>query len=138
MSTLGIDGMCFSRNFAPFADWIRGVFRDRKNVKIVSSLRCNKLRSRRVMPPRGTPLKVLTQPVNRVHSQPHSTIRNGTAAGCLQRFRDRSSMLHSRTLRSLTQACFFQLAWGTWSGWSFIAQDRELRFVAVEFPPPAC
>ena len=45
-------------------------------------------------------------------------------------------MLHSRTLRSLTQACFFHLAWGTWSGWSFIAQDRELRFVALELPPP--
>jgi hypothetical protein len=45
-------------------------------------------------------------------------------------------MLHSRTLRSLTQACFFQLAWGTWSGWAFIAQDRELRFVALELPPP--
>jgi hypothetical protein len=46
------------------------------------------------------------------------------------------SMLHTRTRRRLTQASIFNLLWGAWSGWSFIAQDRELRFVAVELPPP--
>ena len=46
-------------------------------------------------------------------------------------------MLHCRTSRRLTQASIFSIAWGTWAGWSFIAQDRELRFVAGELPPPA-
>ncbi|MGV2336251.1 MAG UNVERIFIED_CONTAM: hypothetical protein LVR18_19820 [Planctomycetaceae bacterium] len=36
-----------------------------------------------------------------------------------------------------TQAAILHSAPSTWGGWSFLAQDRELRLVAVELPPPA-
>lgn len=36
-----------------------------------------------------------------------------------------------------TQAAILHSARSTWNGWAFLAQDRELRLVAVELPPPA-
>ena len=38
--------------------------------------------------------------------------------------------------RSLTDASIFLTAWGCWSGWSFLARDREARFEEHELPPP--
>jgi hypothetical protein len=46
-------------------------------------------------------------------------------------------MVHCSATTRMTENSLFHTACGTWTGWSFIAQDRELRFVAVELPPPA-
>lgn len=46
-------------------------------------------------------------------------------------------MFDSLKSRSLTDAAIFLCAWGSWSGWSFLARDREGRFEEHELPPPA-
>lgn len=45
-------------------------------------------------------------------------------------------MLHRRTSPPVTDATIFHFSWGAWSGWAFVARDRELRFESLELPPP--
>jgi hypothetical protein len=45
-------------------------------------------------------------------------------------------MFDSLKSRPLTDAAIFLCAWGSWSGWSFLARDREGRFEEHELPPP--
>ena len=63
-------------------------------------------------------------------------LENTPAAGRLQHLRIALLMLNQCCSRALTHASIFDLAWGTWAGWSHIARDRELRFESYELPPP--